>query len=91
MYACAKQSVFYLDKVFGPSCPQDTTTAISQSVPSILRYFTTVGVGTGIDNQLKYQRIYLVEDIPNRQFATLEKLHTVCVRATKDDGHCACS
>lgn len=46
----------YLDKIFGPSCPQDTSTAISQSVPSILCYFTAVGVGTSIDDQLKYQR-----------------------------------
>ena len=52
-------SFFYLDKVFGPSCPQDTATAISQSVSSIFCYFTTVCVGTSVDNQLKYYRIRL--------------------------------
>lgn len=51
--------LFYLDKVFWPSCAQNTATAISQSVSSIFCYFTTVGVGTSIDNQLKYLRICL--------------------------------
>ena len=60
VHCVCTNSFFYLDKVFGPSCPQDTATAISQSVPSILSYFTTVGVGTSVDNQLKYQRIYFV-------------------------------
>lgn len=61
-----KNSFFYLDKVFGPSCPQDTTTAISQSVPSIFCYFTTVGIGTSIDDQLKCQRIHLIKNVPNQ-------------------------
>lgn len=70
-----KTTYFYLDQVFGPSCPQDTATAISQSVPSILCYFTAVGVGTSVDNQLKYQRRYLMKNISSQSFAMLDKWH----------------
>lgn len=43
----------YLYKVFWPSCPQHTATAIAQSVSSIFCYFSTIGVGSSIDDQLK--------------------------------------
>ncbi len=66
LWMFVQNSFFYLDKVFGPSCPQDTATAIPQSVASILSHFTTVGVGTSIDNQLKHQRIFLVQNIHNQ-------------------------
>lgn len=58
-----QNSCFYLDKVLGPSCPQNTAAAITKSVPPVLCYFTAVGVGTSIDNQLKYRRIRLVQNI----------------------------
>ena len=57
----AQNSFLYLDEVFGPSCPQHTATAVSQSVPSVLSYFTTVRVGTSIDHQLRFQKITLIK------------------------------
>lgn len=85
LFMFVQNNLFYLDQVFGPSCPQDTATAISQSVPSILCYFTAVGVGTSVDDQLKCQRGYLVKNISSQSFAMLDKWHKLYA-SVKGDG-----
>lgn len=69
-----RTTYYYLDQIFGPPCSQHTATAVSKGVSSIFCYFTAVGVGTSVDNQLKYQWRYLSKNIFKKSSGMLARL-----------------